>query len=72
MSYDDWFDHIREEMEAEREAPCDWDHESYCCVDGCHNPATHELLDGMIDDHPLYEMVCCRHAAKPVEKPSGD
>lgn len=39
----------------------DWDHESYC-TEGDGNPATHRRLAGMVDDTPLYELVCCRHA----------
>lgn len=42
--------------------PADWDGESYCCADGCTNPATHELLNGMADATPVVELVCCRHA----------
>jgi hypothetical protein len=41
--------------------PCDWDYESYCTADGCHNPATHQNLVAMMVD-PIYEMVCCEHA----------
>ena len=48
----------------------DWDMESYCCHDGCHQPATHERLADVLDDQfgdrddftPCYELVCCRHA----------
>ena len=44
--------------------PCDWDAESYCTVEGCYQPATHRQLVGMVDDVPIYEMVCCEHADK--------
>lgn len=43
-------------------SPCDWDQESYCVEDGCHQPATHRRLDSMAGDSPVYDMVCCRHA----------
>lgn len=43
-------------------APCDWDQEAYCCTDDCHEPATHRLLTGMLDELPMYELVCCTHA----------
>lgn len=39
-------------------APCDWDQESYC-INGDGHPATHRQLTGMIDDSPIYEMICC-------------
>ena len=45
-----------------RATPVDWDQESYCIHDGCHNPATHQDLDSMAGDMPVYEMVCCEHA----------
>lgn len=43
--------------------PCDWDAESYCVEDGCPNPATHNRLDSMAGELPVYEMVCCEHAS---------
>lgn len=46
-----------------RTGPVDWDQESYC-IEGCGNPATHRRLVGMVDDVPLYEMICCEHAVE--------
>lgn len=43
-------------------APGDWDGESYCIIDGCHEPATHERLVGMAGDAEVVELVCCEHA----------
>jgi hypothetical protein len=40
--------------------PTDWDGESYCTTNGCELPATHQRWIGMIDDHAVIEMVCCR------------
>lgn len=45
-------------------APCDWDQESYCCVDGCDRAASHQRLTGMLDALPVVEMQCCWHAAE--------
>lgn len=43
--------------------PVDWDGESYCtATDYCQNPACHRVLTGMVEEHPMYEMVCCYHA----------
>lgn len=42
--------------------PCDWDQQSYCTTDGCHRPATHRSLTGLVADTPVYELVCCQHA----------
>lgn len=43
--------------------PCDWDHESFCVVEGCRAPAVHRRLDSMTDDGvPVVLMVCCEHA----------
>lgn len=42
--------------------PVDWDHQSLCMEDDCIQPATHRRLDGMVDDTPVYEMICCEHA----------
>lgn len=44
----------------------DWDGEAFCCVDGCHEPATHSNLTGMVYDLPLYELACEAHAAVPA------
>ena len=41
---------------------CDWDQESYCVTFGCHWPATHQQLTGLVDGTPVYELVCCEHA----------
>jgi len=44
--------------------PCDWDHESYCTVPGCHRPATHRRLDAMTADGlAIVVLICCFHAA---------
>lgn len=40
----------------------DWDGESYCTADRCRRPAAHRQLSGMVDDIPVYDLVCCRHA----------
>lgn len=49
-----------------------WDQESYCCADGCHQPAAHSVLVTVVDDAVgrddldytgIYEMRCCAHAA---------
>jgi hypothetical protein len=40
--------------------PSDWDGESYCVE--CLEPACHQRPEAMADDHPVMEMVCCRHA----------
>lgn len=61
----------REPDRIEPPHPCDWDGVSYCAhgpSDGppvCHNPAAHRRLTGMVDDLPLYEIVCCIHATTP-------
>ena len=50
---------------GEPAAPCDWDGESYCTVDGCTNPATHSSVDGITDDEvEVAELVCCLHAVR--------
>jgi hypothetical protein len=41
---------------------CDWDGESYC-VEGDGNPATHRRVNGMAGDVPVFDLVCCGHAA---------
>lgn len=50
-------------------APADWDHESHCTVDECSRPATHRVLTGVVPQPPnevtpVYELVCCLHAAR--------
>lgn len=45
---------------------CDWDLESYCCENGCGEPATHERLNGLAGGVPVYELVCCQHAQDDV------
>lgn len=40
--------------------PIDWDEMSYCCEDGCKNPATHRKPHDELDD--VVWMVCCEHA----------
>lgn len=47
--------------------PIDWDHESFCTVDGCHRPATHWPVTGMAGDTPLAEALCCHHAQEAAE-----
>lgn len=47
--------------------PADWDRESYCTVNRCHQPATHERLDDFTDDGtPIVALVCCQHAQEPT------
>jgi hypothetical protein len=43
--------------------PCDWDQESHC-IERDGRPATHQRLTGMVDDIPVYELVCCVHATE--------
>jgi hypothetical protein len=46
--------------------PIDWDHESYCSVYGCKNPATHTLTTHTVDypepDTGVGGLICCTHA----------
>ncbi len=67
---------LRERRAAERtHTPTDWDYESHCVHPGCHLPATHRILVGMVEDAPmgdntpLYEMVCCAHSTTVQEGP---
>jgi len=50
-------------------SPCDWDQESYCTIPGCKIPATHQVLDAMVGNTPIYELVCCAHAQATIDKP---
>jgi hypothetical protein len=59
---------MTDEFNQWESAPCDWDGESWCAVDGCDQPGTHALLTGMADGMPVYEVVCCRHA---VQEPTS-
>lgn len=43
--------------------PCDWDGEAFC-VERCGRPATHQRLTGMVDELPVYELVCCSCSLK--------
>lgn len=49
-------------------APAGWDGESYCCAEGCMNPATRRIPTdmGYYDGEPIVivEMVCVLHALK--------
>lgn len=42
--------------------PIDWDGVSFCTDDTCHRPATHQVFDGMVDNVPKYDLLCCQHA----------
>lgn len=46
----------------ERTAPCDWDGESHCMEDDCHQRATHRRFLGAIGEDEIVELVCCEHA----------